>query len=235
MSREPSAGKVPAKPPARTCVSVLHKRGVSPPVRGRTGHAGFLPTARPGGCTPGMPASCLRQDRKGPSKPTPADVRQRPAQARHFAAAPGRELTAQALGRELLSGSTRRGRETAARSSTSASSPVRGRTGHAGFLPTARPERSQQSQWRGRAFSSRSGAAFRRRPRARIVQSGHGPRTCVSVPHRRERQLAAPRRESSSPVTDRLMAQRMPLMEAMLMLWSMPTPNTASPLWRSWM
>ena len=46
-----------------------------------------------------MPASCLRQGRKGPNETTGADVRQRPAQARRFAAAPWREETAQALGR----------------------------------------------------------------------------------------------------------------------------------------
>ena len=48
---------------------------------------------------------------------------------------------------------------------------------------------------RGRAFSSRSGAAFRRRPKARIAQSEHGPaitlspctstsRTCRTCPAR---------------------------------------------------
>ena len=55
------------------------------------------------------PASCLRQGRKGHSKAPGADVYYPLDQARPSAAAPGRELTAQALGRELLSGSTRRG------------------------------------------------------------------------------------------------------------------------------
>ena len=36
-------------------------------------------------------------------------------------------------------------------------------------------------------------------------------------------------------VTLRLMAHKIPLTEAMLMLWSMPTPKTVFPLWRSWM
>ncbi len=40
---------------------------------------------------------------------------------------------------------------------------------------------------------------------------------------------------SSWAVTLRLMAHKIPLTEAMLMLWSMPTPKTVSPLWRSWM
>ncbi len=79
-----------------------------------------------GGCTPGMPASCLRQGRKGLRKASGADVRVRLDQAR----------------------------------------------------PSAR------------------------RSKARRDSPGTGPRACVSVLHKRERQLAAPRRESSSPVTD---------------------------------
>ena len=51
-------------------------------VRGRTGHAAFLRPAKAGGCTPGMPPSCLRQGRKGLSKATPADVHCRFDQAR---------------------------------------------------------------------------------------------------------------------------------------------------------
>ena len=39
-----------------------------------------------------MPASCLRQGRKGPNETTGADVRHRLDQARRFAAAPWREL-----------------------------------------------------------------------------------------------------------------------------------------------
>ena len=60
------AGKGTAKPPARTCTILSIKRGPQPPVRGRTGHAAFLRSARAGGCTPGMPASCVPQGRKGP-------------------------------------------------------------------------------------------------------------------------------------------------------------------------
>ena len=51
-----------------------------------------------GGCTPGTPASCVPQGRKGPSEANGADVRVRLDQARPSAAAPWREETAQALG-----------------------------------------------------------------------------------------------------------------------------------------
>ena len=61
-------------------------------VRGRTGQAALSPSARAGGCTPGMPASCVPQGRKGLSKSNGADVRHRLAQARRSAAAPRREL-----------------------------------------------------------------------------------------------------------------------------------------------
>ena len=73
---------------------------------------------------------------------------------------------------------------------------------HAGFLPAARPERAQQSPRRGRVLSSRSSAALSRRSVARRDSGGTPPRTCVSVLHKRERQLAAPRRESLRPSTD---------------------------------
>ena len=55
---------------------------LSQAVRGRTGHAAFLPSARPGGCTPGKPPSCVPQGRKGHSKINGAHARHRPAQAR---------------------------------------------------------------------------------------------------------------------------------------------------------
>ena len=47
------------------------------------------------------PPICVPQRREGLSEATGADVRYRPAQARRFAAAPGREETAQALGKEV--------------------------------------------------------------------------------------------------------------------------------------
>ena len=56
--------------------------GGTPPVRGRTGHAALSPSARAGGCTPGMPASCVPQGRKGPSEISGADASQRIDQAR---------------------------------------------------------------------------------------------------------------------------------------------------------
>ena len=73
--------------------------GGTPPVRGRTGQAALSPSARAGSCAPGMPPSRLRQGRKRPSETSAADVRQHPAQARPSAAAPRRELTAEALRR----------------------------------------------------------------------------------------------------------------------------------------
>ena len=79
------------------------------PVRGRTGQAALSPSARAGSCAPGMPPFCVPQRRKGLSKANGADVYYPLDQARRSAAAPGREETAEALRRELLSGSTRRG------------------------------------------------------------------------------------------------------------------------------
>ncbi len=54
-------------------------------------------------CVAGLdtPPICVPQRREGLSEATGADVRYRPAQARRFAAAPGREETAQALGKEV--------------------------------------------------------------------------------------------------------------------------------------
>ena len=144
------------------------------PVRGRTGQAGLLPSARPGGCTPGThknfyPPSGLW--------PCGADVRQCPAQAR---------------------ASARRSR---ARIDSGGTPPVRGRTGQfaerahwrAGsyrdvtsraregpFAAGKKPERSQRSQWRGRVLSSRSSAALSRRSVAGLAK----PPFCV--PQRRE-------------------------------------------------
>ena len=58
----------------------------------------YLEEREKGGCTPGMPASCVPQGRKGPSEANGADVYYPLDQARRFAAAPRREETAQALG-----------------------------------------------------------------------------------------------------------------------------------------
>ena len=88
-----------ANPAFRACGTAAKVTANPPPVRGRTGHAAFLRSARAGGCTPGMPASCLRQGRKGHSKAPGADVYYPLDQARPSAAAPWRES---------LSGSTRR-------------------------------------------------------------------------------------------------------------------------------
>ena len=68
----------------------------------------------------------------------------------------------------------RRARALTSRSSASVSSPLQGAN-----CPGCNP--------RGRAFTSRSGAAFRRRPLARIAQSEHGPqlpeaRTALTEP-----------------------------------------------------
>ena len=97
-----------ANPAFRACGSAAKVTANPPPVRGRTGHAAFLRSARAGGCTPGMPASCLRQGRKGHSKAPGADVYYPLDQARPSAAAPWREETAEAL---------RRGRAFSSRSS----------------------------------------------------------------------------------------------------------------------
>ncbi len=78
-------------------------------MRGRTGQAALLRSARAGvapqACrsVAGLdtPPICVPQRREGLSEATGADVRYRPAQARRFAAAPGREETAQALGKEV--------------------------------------------------------------------------------------------------------------------------------------
>ena len=56
--------------------------GGTPPVRGRTGQAALSPSARAGGCTPGMPAICVPQRREGHSKINGADASQRIDQAR---------------------------------------------------------------------------------------------------------------------------------------------------------
>ena len=81
---------------------------------------------------------------------------------------------------------------------------------HAGFLPAARPERAQQSPRRGRVLSSRSSAALAAgawpHGPCRLLAFRKGgkfpaklaPRTCISGPIKRERQLAAPRREETA-------------------------------------
>ena len=150
------AGKDTAKPPPETCVSVLHKRGVSrrsvarrdsggtPPRGLHPRQAGFLRSARPGGCIPGKPASCVPQGRKGPSETTGADVRYRSAQARASARRSVARIVQSGHGprtcvdlskstseascprRELPRAGTHRGRALTARSSASVSSPLRG-------------------------------------------------------------------------------------------------------------
>ena len=131
--------KAPAKPPARTCVIVLHKRErqLAAPRRRRD--------------SPGTgPRTCF-----------------------HLS---------------IKRGASRRSK---ARIDSGGTPPVRGRTGQAGFLPAARPERTQQNHRRGREASARSGAALSRRPKARIAQREHPPRTCFFLSIKRERQLAA--------------------------------------------
>ena len=133
-----------ARTGARTVIETSDRvRGV----RGRTGQAGLLPSARPGGCTPGThknfyPPSGLW--------PCGADVRQRPAQARASA------------------------RRSKARIDSGGTPPVRGRTGQAAFLRSAKAGRSQKIYRRGREPANRSSAAFSRRSRARLAQSEHG-------------------------------------------------------------
>ena len=141
--------KAPAKPPARTCVIVLHKRE--------------------------------RQ-----------------------LAAPRREETAQALGR---------GRAFTSRSGASVSSPPQGANRSAGApaadvrhrLDQARRKPPLQgancsagapaADVRHRLDQARASA---RRPKARIAPREHPPRTCSFLSIRRERQLAAPRREETA-------------------------------------
>ena len=125
-----------ANPAFRACGTAAKVTANPPPVRGRTGQAAFLRSARAGGCTPGMPASCVPQGRKGPRETSGAhallpfdearasarrsvarrDSGGAPPRACFFLsikrerelAAPRREETAEALRRESLSGSTRR-------------------------------------------------------------------------------------------------------------------------------
>ena len=68
------------------------------------------------------------------------------------------------------------------------------RTGHAGFLRSARPERPRQSQRRGRALTSRRARASASCP-WRELPGVQPPRTCTILSIKRERQLAAPWRE----------------------------------------
>ena len=140
----------------------LSKELYPPPVRGRTGHTAFLRSARAGGCTPGMPASCLRQGRKGHSKAPGADAYYPLDQARRSAAGPWPDWPSRLLAFRKGGGLHPR---------------------HAGFLPAARPERAQQSPRRGRVLSSRSSAALSRRcvaaramPPSCVPQGRKGPR-----------------------------------------------------------
>ena len=110
------AGKVPAKPAARTCTILSIKRGPQPPLQGANRSAG-----------------------------APAAKRQR----RHSAAD--------------------------------------------ALLPF---DEARASARRSKARRDSGGTP------PRIAQREHPPRTCVSVLHKRERQLAAPRRESLRPSTD---------------------------------
>ena len=104
-----------ANPAFRACGTAAKVTANPPPVRGRTGHAAFLRSARAGGCTPGMPASCLRQGRgvapqacrllacgKAGKVPAKLAVRTR------FYLSMKRERQLAAPRRESLSGSTRR-------------------------------------------------------------------------------------------------------------------------------
>ena len=103
------------------------------------------------------PPICVPQRREGLSKTTGADVRYRPAQARRFAAAPGREETAEAL-RRCVAGLAKppscvpQGRGSHPR--------------HAGPWP----------DWTRRLFAYRKGGKVSVKPPAR---------TCVIVLHRR--------------------------------------------------
>ena len=128
-----------ANPAFRACGSAAKVTANPPPVRGRTGHAAFLRSARAGGCTPGMPASCLRQGRgvapqacrllacgkagKGTAKPPARTVLSSRSSAALAAGAwphgPCRLLA-------FLKGGGLHPR-------------------HAGFLPAARPERSPRN------------------------------------------------------------------------------------------
>ena len=94
-------------------------------------------------------------------------------------AAPGRELTAEALRRCVAARANSRDARTGARAVIETSPRVRGvrgRTGQAAFLRSAKAGRSQKIySARTRASESiKRGAS--RRSEARIVQSGHGPR-----------------------------------------------------------
>ena len=165
------------------------------PVRGRTGHAALSPSARAGGCTPGMPASCVPQGRKGPSEISGADASQRIDQARASARrSKARFDSGGTPPRTRGTGSIRRGisRRPKARIDSGGTPPVRGRTGHAALSPSARaggctpgmpascvPQgRKGPSEISGADASQRidQARASARRPKARIGQSGHGPK-----------------------------------------------------------
>ena len=105
-----------------------------------------------------MPASCVPQGREGPSETTDADARHRPAQARASA-------RRSVLGLAMPPSCLRQGRGRPVKPSARGLHPR-----HAGFLPAARPERSQRNYRRGREASARSSAAFRRRSVARIAR-----------------------------------------------------------------
>ncbi len=112
-------------------------------VRGRTGQAGLLRSARAGGCTPGMP------------------VRGRTGQADLLPSArPERAQQSPRRGRVLSSRSSAAlSRRSVARIDSGGTPPVRGRTGQAAFLRSAKAGRSQKIYRRGREPANRSSAA----------------------------------------------------------------------------
>ena len=118
-----------------------------------------------------MPASCLRQGR-GVA----------PQASRLLAFRKGGKDTAKLTARTCVSVLHKRERQLAGAWPDWTCRPLAfGKGGglhprHAGFLPAARPERSQRNYRRGREGSARSSAAFRRRSVARLAPCGHAPR-----------------------------------------------------------
>ena len=170
-----------------------------------------------GGCTPGMPASCVPQGRKGPDKTSGADVRDRLDQARHKPPPQGAKRQRRHSAGAWPDGPIRGTGRKAARAVSGRQTRVRGR----GRLLQERNQkgsgktngadvRDRLDQARHKPPVSPAGSVGpgrsplgTRTPR-RELPGVQPPRTCVSVLHRRERQLAAPGRDLLSPSTDGL-------------------------------